>query len=263
MLGVLIAQITDTHVTRDGVQARYLGETIAHLNARQPHPAVVLLSGDTVNTGRPEQYEILRDLLAQSSAPVYAVPGNHDAREAFRSTVPRRHFPGVTSERLNYVIDGGVVRLIGLDTSEAGRPGGFLDDATLEWLDATLATAPSQPTLIFMHHPPFRTGVNAADLLGFRGLAHFRRIVASHPAVRRIIAGHIHCDRQGTVAQALATTVVSTAPQRVPELFERHIIGLRAEPPGFALHEWRADAFSSTTWLNVGAGGFRQRPSLG
>jgi 3',5'-cyclic AMP phosphodiesterase CpdA len=208
---------------------------------------VVLLSGDTVNTGRPEQYEILRDLLAKSIAPVYAVPGNHDAREVFRSILPQHHFPGVTGERLNYVVEGEVVRLIGLDTTEAGRPGGYLADASLDWLDATLATAPSQPTLIFMHHPPFRTGVNAADWLGFRGLARFCRIIASRPAVRRIVAGHVHSDRQSPIAQALATTVVSTAPQRVPELFE--------------LHEWAAQGFRSTTWLNVGAGGFRPRAS--
>ncbi len=33
-----------------------------------------------------------------------------------------------------------------------------MDEERLAWLDAKLALAPDRPTLIFMHHPPFRTG---------------------------------------------------------------------------------------------------------
>jgi Icc protein len=257
---VLIAQITDTHITRDGLQARYLADVIAAINAHQPRPAAVLLSGDTVNDGRADQYMILRNLLAGSAVPVYAVPGNHDSRTTFRAVLPSTHFPGVRGERLHYALDLAPIRLIGLDTSEHRRPGGFLDAQSLDWLAATLEAAPTRPTLIFMHHPPFRTGVNAADLLGFPGLRRFRQIVAGHRNVERIVAGHVHCDRSAPIAHALATTTVSTAPQKVPELFERgRVLGVRAEPPGFALHAWENAVFSSTTWINTGAGRFVER----
>lgn len=220
MPGVLIAQITDTHITAHGRQARYLADALAWIGALQPRPAAVVLSGDTVDDGRREQYTILRDLLAASAVPVYAVPGNHDWREPLREVLPDAHFPGAAGQRLNFSVDLGAIRLVGVDTSDFRRPGGYLDAAGLAWLDARLGEAPERPTLVFMHHPPFRTGVNAADMLGFKGLREFRALVARRPAVRRIVAGHIHCERRDDIGQAVATTSISTAPQRVPELFE-------------------------------------------
>jgi 3',5'-cyclic AMP phosphodiesterase CpdA len=254
---VLIAQVTDTHVACDGREAAFLAEAIAWINAMQPRPEAVLVSGDIVDHGRREQYVVLRGLLARCAPAVYVVPGNHDAREALRDVLPDAYFPGVTGARLDYAVATHAVRIIGLDTSEQRRPGGILRADALDWLDRCLNAAPAQPTLLFMHHPPFRTGVNAADLFGFRGLRNFRTIVERHPAVRRIIAGHIHCVRQAEIGAASASTSISSAPQRVPELFERgHILSSRAEPGGFTTHEWRAGAFVSTTYVNTGGGRF-------
>jgi 3',5'-cyclic AMP phosphodiesterase CpdA len=260
---VLIAQITDTHVTQDGAQAAYLADAIDWINQMRPRPIVVLVSGDTVNDGQRDQYAILGAILARCSVAVYLVPGNHDRREALRDVLPASFFPGTPGERLHYVLDTHPVRLIGLDTAERGRPGGYLDDAGLAWLESTLLAAPDRPTLIFMHHPPFRTGVNAADMLGFRGVRRFGRIAARHQAVRRIIAGHIHCERRADIGYALATTSISSAPQRVPELFEHRILGLRREAPGFATHAWSNGTFTSKTYLNVGAGRFVEREAGG
>jgi Icc protein len=257
---VLIVQITDTHVTCDGHEAHYLGEAIAWINAMQPRPEAVLLSGDTVDHGRREQYAVLRELLACCEAPVYVVPGNHDGRRALRDVLPGAYYPGVSGERLDYVVDGHAIRIIGLDTSEQRRPAGILRPATLDWLDGCLDAAPARPTLLFMHHPPFRTGVNAADLFGFTGVGRLRTIVRRHPAVRRLIAGHIHSVREATIGTALASTSISSIPQRVPELFERgRILGSRAEPAGFTTHAWRNGSFVSTTYVNAGGGRFIER----
>lgn len=254
---MLLAQVTDTHITRDGRQAGYLREAIAWINAMRPLPDAVLVSGDTVDDGRLDQYTALRDLLAGCEPPVYVVPGNHDARQALCAVLPAAYFPGVEDTRFAFSVDAGAIRLIGLDTSEQRRPGGILRPAALDWLDACLRAAPAQPTLIFMHHPPFRTGVNAADMFGFRGLRRFREIVGGCPAVRRIIAGHIHCERQARIGSALASTSISSIPQRVPELFEPgRMLGFRPEPAGFATHEWRDGTFVSRTYVNAGGGRF-------
>jgi hypothetical protein len=94
-------------------------------------------------------------------------------------------------------------------------------------------------------------------MFGFRGLRRFREIVGGCPAVRRIIAGHIHCERQARIGSALASTSISSIPQRVPELFERgRMLGFRPEPAGFATHEWRDGTFVSTTYVNAGGGRF-------
>lgn len=256
---MLIAHITDTHISHAGRQARDLGATIAQLNALSPRPDVVLLSGDAANSGGAEQYRTLRDLLAGCAADVFVVPGNHDRRATLRAVLPERHFPGVIGEPFMYAIDAYPVRIIAIDTTAPGRPGGILDPQRLAWLDDVLTAGLGRPTLLFMHHPPFRTGVNLADAFGFKGLRRFREIVARHPHVRRIIAGHIHCERQTCIAGTLVSTGISTTPQRVPELFERHIVGLRSEPAGFTLHAWRPDGFATTTYVQTGDGRFTPR----
>jgi Icc protein len=256
---VLIAQVTDTHISANGTQAAYLTETLTFIAALQPRPVAIVMSGDLVDSGRAEEYTRLRDILARCDLPIYVVPGNHDRRGPLRAVLPQAHFPGTRGERLDYTIEASPLRLIALDSSKPRRSGGFLDDAALAWLNETLTDAPDRPTLLFMHHPPFRTGVNAADMLGFRGVRRFRAIVAAHPALQRIVGGHIHCERSATIGGALATTSISSAPQHVPELFERHILGLRNEPPGFALHLWNGSTFTSTTYVNLGAGRFVER----
>jgi 3',5'-cyclic AMP phosphodiesterase CpdA len=259
---VLIAQITDTHIQHGGEQPRYLAEALDAIAALDPRPDVVLLSGDTVDRGLPEEYALLRDVLARCALPLYLVPGNHDRPDALRTVLPAVHFPGVTHERMHYMVEAFAVRLIGLDSARAMWPGGIFDAADLAWLDAALAGAPERPTLIFMHHPPFRTGVNAADLFGFRGLRRLHALLEQRPAVRRIIAGHIHCARSATLGNALATTGISTAPQRVPEVFEERIIAVRREPAGFTTHRWDGQRFTSTTHVNDGTGRFSEVPRL-
>ena len=246
---VLIAQITDTHVTVAGRQARDLARIIGRLNTLHPRPDVILLSGDTVDAGRSDQYRSLRDLLEPSAIDVFIVPGNHDRRSMLLETLAPRHYPRVTPDAINYVLDDFPVRIIALDTTAPNRPGGILDPVRLVWLETQLSEQPERPALIFMHHPPFRTGVNMADLFGFAGARRFAAILACYPNVQRVICGHIHCERQTIVGETLVTTAISTTPQRVPELFERRLIGMRAEPSGFTLHAWQNAQFTSITYI--------------
>ncbi len=257
---VLIAQITDTHITVDGRQARDLARIFAELNGRDPRPDLILLSGDTVDSGRVEQYRALRDLIAQSAIEVFVVPGNHDRLPALLATLVAKQYPRLTAGSMNYVLDDFPVRIIALDTTAPGRPGGILDDARLGWLDRRLIEAPGRPVLIFMHHPPFRTGVNLADLFGFAGARRFAALLERQPNVRRVVAGHVHCRRSTIIGTTLVTTAISTTPQYVPEVFERRLIGMRPEPAGFTLHAWQSTEFRSTTYIADEAGDFIAAP---
>ncbi len=258
---MLVAQITDTHISadEDGIAARSLTRCIAAINALRPRPDVVVLTGDTANTGTTGEYAVLRRILAGCEIALYVVPGNHDRPAALRAELPGSYFPGVVSGRLQYSVESTPVRLVGIDTTEPRRLGGYLDGASIAWLERTLAHAPLQPTLVFMHHPPFRTGVNAADIFGFYGLTRFRDIITTYPAVRRIVAGHIHCERRSAIATTAVTTCPSTTPQRVPELFERRLIGWRAEPAGFAVHAWVNGTFATTIYVATDDGRFTPR----
>src|SRR5215475_15847366 len=88
---MLIAQISDMHVKAPGEllfgridTPAFLARAVAHIEALDPRPDVVLATGDLVEAGKPEEYAHLKRLLAPLSMPVYLIAGNHDARDALR-----------------------------------------------------------------------------------------------------------------------------------------------------------------------------------
>src|SRR5262245_50286827 len=90
-LTMLIAHITDTHITAPGTllmgivdTAAALARAVAAISELEPAPDVTVLTGDLVETGAPEEYVQLRALLAPLRMPVFVIPGNHDAREPMR-----------------------------------------------------------------------------------------------------------------------------------------------------------------------------------
>src|SRR5204863_3477551 len=90
-IAMLIAHITDTHITAPGTllmgivdTASALERAVASLNRLDPSPDITVLTGDLVESGASEEYAHLRALLAPLRMPVFAIPGNHDAREPMR-----------------------------------------------------------------------------------------------------------------------------------------------------------------------------------
>lgn len=236
--------MTDTHVRRKGKllhhminTAKRLRKAVRLLNAIEPRPDVVVATGDLVESGKRKEYKRLREILDELKIPLFVIPGNHDRRETFREAFADH--PYLPAEGpLQYAIDGYPVRLIGLDTTVEDDAGGTLDGVRLTWLNETLAQAPRTPTLIFMHHPPFQTGIPILDDLGFHGREEFGALVERHPQIERILCGHIHRSMQVRWHGTIASSAASTAFQFVLELRDRNRIGIAREPPGFALHIW-------------------------
>src|SRR5262245_30732205 len=213
---MIIAQMTDLHVVGRGqlCQGRVptnaqLQAAVAHLNGLEPRPDVVLATGDLTDHGAPEEYDALREILAPLRAPLHLIPGNHDHRDVFlEAFADHAYLPRPGAPFAHYALEDYPVRLVGLDTTVPGQHHGLLCDARLAWLDATLAAAPARPTLIFMHHPPFRTGIRWVDAVGLHGGRRMEAVVARHPQVEWVACGHIH----RPIQVAWGGTVASTAP---------------------------------------------------
>jgi 3',5'-cyclic AMP phosphodiesterase CpdA len=259
---MLLAQLSDTHVTRAeatyfGIDTtRYLRDAIDALHDLAPRPDLVVVTGDLVCGGHDDEYERFAGAMATLRIPYVAVPGNHDDRDRMRARLPPQTYGESMESRVRFVRDVRGVRLIGLDPN--GRPSfprPSFDRTSLAWFERTLAERPAMPTIVCLHQPPFRTGLHYLDAFGFGGAERFRRAVRAHPNVGRVISGHIHCTRSAYLGTALAITAPSTAPQMVPELFERRVCGLRRERPGFALHGWdAARGFETTIYRRDDAG---------
>lgn len=196
---MIIAQITDTHL-KAGRKLAYrrvdtasaLEACVRHLQELPQAPDVVLVSGDLGDLGSVAEYELFREITAPLTMPLYVIPGNHDDRAAMRAAFADYAYLHQDETFLHYAIDDWPVRLVGLDSTVPRAPGGDMCRDRLAWLSRTLAAAPSQPTLLFMHHPPFLTGIGHMDRQNCANAAAFGAVVQAHPQVRLLLCGHVH-----------------------------------------------------------------------
>jgi 3',5'-cyclic AMP phosphodiesterase CpdA len=241
---VIVAQISDPHITVEGGKADRLYETAAHLRRAVDHlnnlpapPDAVLVTGDCADRGALPEYERLRELLRPLRAPVYLIPGNHDDRLTLRQVFGDQGAQPM-ADFIQYTVDAGPLRLLALDSLVPGEDGGLLCPARLEWLAARLREAPSRPTLLFMHHPPFATGLRSLDGMGLAGADALGAIVAAAPQVERVVAGHVHAAMQRRFYGSLAVTCPSTAHQVLLDLARPERLAVHMGPPACLLHVW-------------------------
>jgi 3',5'-cyclic-AMP phosphodiesterase len=241
---VLIAQISDLHIKPPGSlaygrvdTAAALERCVAALNEFLPRPDFVVISGDLADTPTVEEYQYLKRLLAPLSVPFAGIPGNHDSRDMMRAAFPL--FPYASaSGPLDQRVEIGGLDLLLLDSSVHGKPHGELEAASLQWLEATLASQPERPALLFLHHPPFETGIWHMDRQNLLNAAELAEIVKRHPRVQRIATGHVHRATLTMFAGVAAT--ICPAPNHAVDLDLAKLRepSFRVEPPAFHLHAW-------------------------
>ena len=197
-------------------------------------PDAVLISGDIAHTGAPAEYAHARRLLARAGAPLIVLPGNHDDRAALRAGF---ELPDGGRADLSSVHELGPLRVVALDTQRPGADGGQFDPARREWLEQTLASDRLTPTLLAMHHPPITTGIPALDAIGIPApeCAALREVLAGHPQIVLIAAGHVHRTIRGQLGATPVLVVPSTNLALALDLEAPEVV-LVEEPAGFALH---------------------------
>ena len=241
---LLIAQISDLHIKRPGVlaygevdTAAALTRCVATLNAFRPRPELVVISGDLADTPVAEEYEHLNRLLAPLEIGFAAVPGNHDSRELMRAALPKGGY-AQSSGALNSLHAIGPLDLVLLDSSVPGKPHGELEAPTLAWLDATLALSSTRPALIFLHHPPFVTGIHHMDVQNLRNAGALANVLRRHPRARLVAAGHVH---RAALTQFFGVpATICPAPNHAVALDLEDSLppSFKVEPPAFHLHTW-------------------------
>ena len=251
---MLLCQISDFHVRPDRRlayrrvdTATMLERCVARILALPQRPDAVIATGDLVDFGTEGEYRLLRELLAPLPMALYLMPGNHDAREALRASFADHAYLRQWAPFVQYAIDDHPLRLVALDTVVPGRGEGALCVERLAWLDATLAAAPSRPTVVALHHPPFETGIGHMDRLGLAGIDGLAEVIARHPQVERLISGHIHRPITARFAGTVATTCPSTAHQIALDLAPDARDAFVMEPPAFQLHRWDGRALVTHT----------------
>jgi 3',5'-cyclic-AMP phosphodiesterase len=243
---MLIAQISDLHLRtdgtlmHDGIDTRAaLANCIEHLMGLDPRPDAVLATGDLADLGLASDYAELRRMLNRLPMPVYVIPGNHDDRVLLRAAFADQGYLPTNGGFLHYVIDHHPLRLIGLDTLLSGEVGGGLCEDRLRWLDARLTDAPERPTVVFMHHPPFASGITFLDEPPFRNADAAAAVIARHRQVRQVTCGHIHRAMHLNWAGTCAAVAPSTVYQMNLAFEAGQGFDPTDDPPAIALYRWR------------------------
>jgi 3',5'-cyclic AMP phosphodiesterase CpdA len=242
----LLIQLSDPHLGADwggADAAARLAAVVTEVRRIAPEPVAVIVSGDLAEHAADGEYQLLEELLAPLAAPIHVLPGNHDDR-----AVLRRHFalPGVDQEPVQYSVALGALRLLALDSTDPGHDGGRLDGDRIAWFDAELAVDTVTPTIVALHHPPLVTGMPAADAIGLPAADTLALggVLARHPQVRRVIAGHFHRTVVGELAGVSVLAAPSTYLQATLDLSSTRL-RFGQEPPAFALHFLREGALAS------------------
>ena len=242
---MLVAQFTDPHITGPGGRTcggevdtiAGLRRAIDTLHGLADRPDCLLVTGDLTDQGRPEEYRVLRDLLADVEIPVHLAIGNHDDRVVMQAELdlPPLQDHGAF---VQYCVEDHPVRLIVLDSASDEHHMGELCERRLAWLKDRLAEQPEQPTLIAVHHPPFDTGIAFLDGEGPGWAEGLVAALSRSPQVELVVSGHVHRSIQTVVGGRLATVCPSTAQQTTLDLADGpsadHLF--TAEPSGFQVH---------------------------
>ncbi|MCO1654925.1 metallophosphoesterase [Pseudonocardia humida] len=221
-----LIHITDPHVGPPGGTPRdpvdtgvLLGEALRAVESSGLRPAALVLTGDLVEDGTPEQYRRLRDVVAPvaarlGAATLYAA-GNHDRRDALREhLLDRPRTDGPVEHAL--VVDG--LRIVVLDSTVPGAGYGWLDAERLDRLRERLRTPAEHGTVLALHHPPLPSPTPLAAAIALQNPADLATAISGGD-VRMILAGHTHVVSAGCLAGvpvwtggAIGTTLDALAP---------------------------------------------------
>lgn len=239
---MLLAQISDLHIKPRGRLAyrkvdtalclKTAVQSLLHLPQK---PDAVIVTGDLVDAGLPEEYGLLAEILAPLDLPLFLMPGNHDLRAPLRAAFPRHGYLGIAGA-IRFTVEAFALRIVALDSLVEGQPYGELGPDQLAWLDRTLAEQPDRPTVVAVHHPPFDTGIGHMDRIGLRDATALAAVIARHQQVERVLSGHVHRPIQTRFAGTLASIAPSVAHQVALDLRPDAPSAFCLEPPGYQLH---------------------------
>ena len=230
--------LSDTHLTdRKQIYGRdpraCLRQAVTHLATHHGDADLCLLLGDLTDSGSPSQYAALMEELARLPMPHRLLIGNHDHRGNFLAAFGSAHADAHGWAQGS--VDVGGTRCLLLDSHVPGRPGGSLDGGRLDAFAAMLDDS-DRPCLVFLHHPPLKTGLPAFDPIGLAGRDAFAAVVASRKdRIAGIFFGHCHMAVAGSVAGVPAFGIRSTLYQGLPNLTDDQFMNAPGLPPAYGV----------------------------
>lgn len=247
---IRIVQLTDTHIRRNGKLAYRRADTAAALRRAVTHINglagdigdidAVFVTGDLVDMGTADEYAMFRHITAPLRMPVYVLPGNHDKRDPMREAFADGGYLPATGS-LDYAVDIGPLRVLALDSVVPRKPHGELRPEQIDWLTTELDRLGERPALLFLHHPPFDTGIAHMDVQRLMNAEDLLAALVGRRNVLLVACGHVH--RSISTMRAGIPMLIAPSPSHAVALDHREGSepGFRMEPGAVMVHVWRED----------------------
>ncbi|MFW0788194.1 metallophosphoesterase [Gordonia sp. CPCC 205333] len=229
----VVAHISDLHFNGTDYNRRRNEAAVEYINQYSAGIDALLITGDIADTGAREQYEEFVSTV-RSDLPTLTTIGNHDDLLTYRDVVglPENSILDIPHRSG----DADDLRIIAVDSSIPDSAGGYLTDATLEYVGSRISeVGSSTPILLAFHHPPVVLHMPVMDVIRQTGEDRLADLVAAHPNIAGLLCGHAHTPAVTTFAGrplCLAPGVSSTL--NLP--FEGTGVVNVSQPPSIAFH---------------------------
>lgn len=188
--------------------------------ADHPDAAAIVLLGDLTHHGHPDEYRELHRIIANVRTPIVPMMGNHDERATFLAQFPDAQ--RMPSGHLQHHFDIENHRIITLDSLDGppyrvGHHLGRLCDDRITFLDDALTTRDGRHATVFIHHPPFDTGILGMDMIKLEDGEALLDLLSNHGNLH-VICGHIHRTINGQTKGVPWTVLKSPCHQGLVDL---------------------------------------------
>lgn len=181
-----IVHISDLHVGAGSFEEDVFLKAVDEINYLKPD--MIILTGDLTNRGYYREYQQVKKYLELFEPPLFAIPGNHDARNLGYQT-----FEELIGERSWKLTMGDNLTVIGLDSTSPDDNRGDIGRPQHLWLEHQLdeCAVNEHFTIVALHHhiiPVPHTG-RERNVLSDSG--DILKTLTSHE-VDLILSGHKH-----------------------------------------------------------------------
>ncbi|WP_295115749.1 metallophosphoesterase [uncultured Methanobrevibacter sp.] len=143
----LIVHISDLHISKNSFDEEVFMKAASEINNLQPD--MIILSGDITDNGYYKEFKQANRYLSMFEPPLFAVPGNHDARNLGYQT-----FEELIGERSWKLTVGDDFTVIGLDSSTPDENSGGIGRPQHLWLEHQLdeCVINEHFSIVVLHH---------------------------------------------------------------------------------------------------------------
>lgn len=213
--------LSDTHIRESSFSTNKFLAALQDIRETNPTSDALIINGDMTNTGYPEEYEKVRNLLELSPTPenTYFALGNHEFHNGEGNEINIERFKKFVNEEEVYFekrLKGYSFIFLGSESwGPVGTPtkdAAVLSEKQLKWLKNTLKmrSEDKKPIFVYLHQPLPDTFGEGPMLIQHKEL---EKILSKYPQAI-LFSGHTHQDMkkpQANMTEKKGFPVINTA----------------------------------------------------